>query len=167
MSANGKIELVRGYRPGAIGRVTDMHATYYSREWAFDQFFEARIATEFAAFVQRLNPDRDLLALALRDGRIIGSIVIDGSEGDGTVAHLRWFIVDDDARGTGAGRRLMADAMAFCREKGFSSVYLYTFAGLDAAVHLYEDAGFTLAEAFSGDQWGKTVTEQRYERDLA
>lgn len=100
------------------------------------------------------------------DDRIVGSIVIDGSEhGDGT-AHLRWFITDDTCRGTGAGRRLMDRAMAFCRDTGFSRVYLWTFAGLDAAAHLYRDYGFTLTEEFAGDQWGTTVTEQRYDRDL-
>lgn len=45
----------------------------------------------------------------------------------------------------------------------FKKVYLWTFAGLDAARHLYEKCGFRLCEQCEGNQWEKTVTEQRFE----
>jgi hypothetical protein len=28
---------------GAIGRVTELHAAYYAREWGFGVFFEAKV----------------------------------------------------------------------------------------------------------------------------
>jgi GNAT superfamily N-acetyltransferase len=52
--------------------------------------------------------------------------------------------------------------MDFCRRKGYSTVYLWTFEGLAAARHLYEKFGFTLVEQQRGDQWGSTVNEQRF-----
>ena len=39
-----------------------------------------------------------------------------------------------------------------------------TFKGLDAARHLYEAAGFKLAEESEGRQWGSVVVEQRFVR---
>jgi hypothetical protein len=41
----GAIEIA-GYVPGGIGRVTELHATYYHQEWGFGLFFEAKVATE-------------------------------------------------------------------------------------------------------------------------
>jgi hypothetical protein len=43
------------YRPGAIGRVTEMHAAYYHRTWGFGLFFEAKVATELAEFLGRFD----------------------------------------------------------------------------------------------------------------
>ena len=39
-----------------------------------------------------------------------------------------------------------------------------TFSGLHAALHLYEENGFVLAEERLGNQWGKDVREQRFVR---
>ncbi len=57
-------------------------------------------------------------------------------------------------------------AIEFCRRTGFKRVYLWTFAGLDRARHLYEKFGFKLSEQHEGNQWGKKVIEQRFELSL-
>lgn len=164
---NSLIEILRGYRPGAIGRVAELHGVYYHRDWGFGAFFEAKVATELAAFVGRYDPARDGLWTASRDGRIEGSIVIDGSRADAEGAHLRWYIVSDLCRGRGVGGRLLENALDFCRGNGYPRVYLWTFAGLGAARHLYEKSGFRLAEERRGAQWGIEVTEQRFVLPLA
>jgi hypothetical protein len=56
----------------------------------------------------------------------------------------------------------MTQAMEFCRNNKYDSVYLWTFKGLDSARHLYEKYGFSLTEESSGEQWGTLVTEQRF-----
>ncbi len=38
--------------PGAIGRIAEMHATYYHKNWSFGIFFEAKIDTELASFLK-------------------------------------------------------------------------------------------------------------------
>lgn len=63
---------------------------------------------------------------------------------------MRWFILDDSCRGTGIGRRLLSEAMAFCDSRQFSAVQLWTFKGLDAARKLYESFGFTLIREWQG-----------------
>jgi len=32
---------IGGYVPGAIGRIVELHAAYYSKHWQFGLFFEA------------------------------------------------------------------------------------------------------------------------------
>jgi GNAT superfamily N-acetyltransferase len=158
-----QIEIAEGWRPGAIGRIAELHSTYYSREAGFGLFFEAKVATEFSRFLEGYDEARDRLTLALADGRVEGSIAIDGSRAAEQGAHLRWFIVSDELRGQGVGQLLIESAIGFCRERGYESVYLWTFRGLEAARHVYERNGFALAEQHAGTQWGREVEEQRYE----
>ena len=53
--------------------------------------------------------------------------------------------------------------MDFCRGAGFGQVHLHTFAGLDAARHLYQKYGFTLTGEHEARQWGGPVLEQRFQ----
>ena len=52
-------------------------------------------------------------------------------------------------------------ALGFWGVCGYPRVHLWTFAGLDAARRLYDDAGFQAVEEQDDDQWGKTMREQR------
>lgn len=157
-------ELHQGYLPTAIGRIVALHARYYSALVGFGLPFEAKVARELAEFCQRYDAGRDGLWLLLQDGQVEGSIAIDGSNVAGQGAHLRWFIASDTVRGTGAGTALLSAAMAFCEAKGYERTYLWTFDGLPAARHLYEKSGFGLVYQQPGSQWGREVTEQRFER---
>jgi len=159
------ITIHEGYLPGAIGMIAALHARYYSASYGFDQVFEAKVARELGEFVCRYDPAHDRLWLVRCADEVLGSIVIDGGDRE-DVAHLRWFILSDQLRGKGLGKRLMAEAMAFCRDRGFRSVYLWTLGGLDAAIHLYEVEGFSVVERAVGAQWGKAVEELTMERRL-
>ena len=151
-----------GYVPGAIGRVAEMHARYYHRDWGFGVFFEAKVATELSEFLLRYDPERDGFWTALVNDRVEGSITIDSLHAGSKGAHLRWFILSSALRGTGVGSRLMEKAVSFCRGQDYARVYLWTFEGLEPARHLYEKFGFTLAEQRQGTQWGMKVNEQMY-----
>jgi len=158
-----EISIHQGYMPSCIGRISELHALYYSRQVRFGLTFEAKVARELAEFCSRYDDRRDGLWLAILDGRIHGSIAIDSLHAHDEGAHLRWFIASDDIRGKGIGSSLLKAAMDFYREQGYHSVYLCTFAGLDAARHLYEKFGFRLVNQQRGCQWGKEVDEQRFE----
>jgi uncharacterized protein YhfF/RimJ/RimL family protein N-acetyltransferase len=158
--------IVPGYLPGAIGAVATLHAGFYGPQHGFGAYFEAKVAREFSEFVARFDPARDGLWLAVERGRVAGSIVLDGSEPAARAhghAHLRWFILADGMRGRGLGRRLLAQAMGFCRDRRMPLVYLNTFAGLDAARALYEQAGFRLVQEVEAQTWGRSMREQRFE----
>lgn len=153
-----------GYHPGVLGRAVEMHARYYSRTSGFGHFFEAKVASGMAEFVGRLNNPMNQLWFAVSEGKIVATIAIDGEDLGNNMAHLRWFIVDDELRGSGIGRRLLKEAVSFCEQQQFSEIQLWTFKGLDAARRLYEEAGFMLREELSGRQWGEEVVEQRFSR---
>jgi GNAT superfamily N-acetyltransferase len=160
------LEIARDYAPGAIGRITELHGTYYQRHTGFGLYFESKVACELSEFLRRYNAARDGIWLALSDGRIEGAIVIDGVHADTEGAHLRWFIVSDALRGSGAGNTLISTALDFCGIRKYRKTYLWTFEGLDAARHLYEKHGFRLTRQQRGSQWGSEVNEQRFERHL-
>ncbi|MFJ3048413.1 GNAT family N-acetyltransferase [Herbaspirillum chlorophenolicum] len=152
----------QAYVPGCIGDIASLHARYYAQAAGFGVFFEHKVGSELGAFAQALPaPGKDLW-LHVENGRTLASIAIDGDPASG-VAHLRWFIVDDSLRGSGIGRALLERALAFADAHAFET-YLWTFQGLHAARHLYEAAGFALAEESPGEQWGSRVVEQRFVR---
>jgi len=155
-----------GYVPGAIGRITEVHAAYYHKEWGFGLFFEAKVAKELSSFLERFTAMRDGFWTACLDNTIEGSIAVDGIRADSEGAHLRWFIVSSKLRGHGLGNRLMGEAIRFCQQRRYARMYLWTFEGLDAARHLYEKFGFRLVEQHQGSQWGTPVNEQKFELEL-
>ena len=162
-----KVAISNGYQPGAVGRVAQLHAEYYSRNWGFGLYFEAKVAVDLSDFLLRFDPERDGFWLAMsNDHGIVGSIAIDGIHAADQGAHLRWFITAEVCRGSGAGQRLLAQAIEFCRQRRYDKIYLHTFAGLDAARYLYEKHGFVLVDQHPDDTWGVEVNEQRFELGL-
>jgi GNAT superfamily N-acetyltransferase len=153
-----------GYVPGCIGRIAQLHADYYSATHGFGVAFEAKVARELADFCQNYKAGRDGIWLAQHEGNIEGSIVIDGRQAETHGAHLRWFITTNAIKGRGIGAQLLAHALAFVQTCGYSSTYLWTFSGLNAARHLYESHGFRCIQESPGKQWGTVVTEQQFER---
>ncbi len=139
-----------GYIPGALGRIVELHGSYYAANWHLGLYFEAKVAVELAAFLNRFDPAVDGAWFAQVDGVVVGGIFIDGHDAQDEGARLRWFILDPAYQGRGLGRRLMTEAMNFCQQQGFHRVYLTTFAGLVAARHLYEQFGFRLCREEDG-----------------
>jgi GNAT superfamily N-acetyltransferase len=131
-----------------------MHARYYSRAAGFGMAFERIVAGGLVDFTGRLGHPGNALWVAEVEGRIVGSIAIDGEDHGGGVAHLRWFILDEAFRGAGIGRRQLDEAVGFSARERFHQILLWTFQGLDAARRLYEAAGFVPAEERPGEQWG-------------
>ncbi|MBG0521296.1 MarR family transcriptional regulator [Enterobacter cloacae] len=159
-----ELKIVQGYLPGMIGRIAEMHGSYYAREHNFGRFFEAKVASGLAEFSGRLDKPCNQIWLAVLNDRIVGSVAIDGEDLEQGEAHLRWFIIDDGCRGHGAGKKLLNEAILFCDSVGFSAVHLWTFNKLTTARRLYESFGFTLVKEWEGDQWGSLITEQQFTR---
>ena len=161
------MQISNGYLPGIVGDITSLHARYYARVHGFGAEFESKVAFGLAEFVQRLGNPVNQIWFIGSSGNISASLAIDGEDLGNGVAHLRWFVVSDDLRGKGAGRKLLGEALNFCDQRNFTACDLWTFEGLDAARHLYETCGFVLQEEWDGDQWGVVVREQRFRRNNA
>lgn len=158
------IGIETGYAPALVGRVLEMLVPYMNGHVGFGAAFEAKVASDLADFVSRLDAPQNQIWRAERDGGILGTIAIDGDTLADGIAQLRWFVVGDEIRGAGAGRALLSRALDFCDERGDDEIHLWTVSGLDAARHLYEENGFELAEEYNGDQWGAVALEQKFVR---
>ena len=154
--------VVPGYIPGGLAASCALQTRYYVKHHGFGAIFEAGRLADIGAFLERYDSHRDGVWLLIDDGRVHGSIVIDGGGQQPDSAQLRWFIVSEELRGRDFGQRLMSAAMDFCRTR-FATVYLHTFAGLDAARHLYEQHGFRLVSEHQSTEWGPPVLEQHFE----
>ena len=157
---------IGGYYPGVVGRITELHAVYYHKNWGFDLTFETQVGTELSEFLRRFDVNCDGLWVARKKGDFAGAIAIDGIDAFGEGARLRWFIVDPLFQGGGIGRDLLTRAISFCERRQFPKVFLWTFKGLEDARRLYEMTGFQLCEENRIDQWGQTILEQKYELEL-
>ena len=157
------MEIHVGIRPGDIGAITRLHGVLYSREYGLDHTFEGYVASAIGDFALQFTEGKDYLAVVEDDGEIRGSVAI---VGQGKQAQLRWFLVDPSLRGRGIGRRLLHGAIDFCREQGFTSIYLWTISELTTAAKLYQEAGFRLTEQDTHEIWGAVHTEERYDLDL-
>jgi GNAT superfamily N-acetyltransferase len=153
------ITLRHDLRPGDLGTVVKLHGTVYAIEYGFDVTFEAYVAGPLAQFALT-RTDRDRLWLAERAGSIVGCVAIVGTSAD--EAQLRWYLVTPEARGAGLGKRLLHEALAFCRSCGYQSVFLWTVSALTAAAGLYRSVGFERVEATPAQRWGVPVVEEKY-----
>lgn len=152
-------------RSGDIGRLIELHGELYAGEFGWDWTFEAYAAETFGRLAHQWNPARERIWIAEQSGRIVGCIGILGIDHD--VAQLRWFLVRPEMRGSGLGRRLIEDALTFCRSVGYTHVFLWTMASLAAAAHLYRWYGFEVTHQETVERWGAVLTEERYDLDLA
>ena len=158
------MQIHSGLRPGDLGYVIYLHGALYAKEYSLDHTFEGEVAAKMGEFAKQFDPQKDFFAVAEDEGEIIGSIAIHGL-GEGR-ALLRWFLLHPNARGKGLGKRLLQDALNFCRERNFNTVNLWTISELTAAAHLYRQAGFRVVEENTREFWGGLHTEQRYELTL-
>lgn len=158
------IDVREGYCTGVIAAVAHLHASFYAQNYGFGAVFERKVATEMSEFMGRIDNPLNTTFSAYLGAELLGSVSLDGEDLGEGASHLRWFIVSPRAQGMGIGSLLIKKAMSFVDNNAFDRTRLWTFKGLEAARHLYEKHGFTLAHETPGTQWGKEVIEQEFVR---
>ena len=78
-----------------------------------------------------------------RDGRLVGGggVGAHPTAGEG-ICELRKMYFLPEARGRGAGERMLRQCLAFAREAGYRTCYLETLEGMTQAQKLYQRMGF-------------------------
>ena len=160
----GRVErgpiVLRGHRPGDIGWVVQRHGELYADEYGWNEEFEALVAGIAAKFIRDLDPSRERCWIAERDGVRVGCIFLVAQ--NRTTAKLRMLLVEPEARGSGLGRRLVEECLAFARASSYRRVVLWTQSNLDAARRLYEDAGFRKTGAEAHRSFGKDLVAETW-----
>lgn len=152
-------------RPGDVGRLIQLHGKLYKEECGYNHMFEGYVCKTFYDFFCSYSPEKDRIWFAEAEGEIIGAIAILGHTPD--KAQLRWFILDPDYRGLGLGKKLLADALQYCRDKNYRKVFLETTQDQKAAICMYTKAGFQKIAEASNNDWGRTLTEETYELQIS
>lgn len=87
-------------------------------------------------------PETAAVYLARLDERPVGIGLIRGLIGENADGEINAMWVDPETRGTGVGRALLQQLLESGRAGGYQSVRLWVTSGNDAAIRLYEQAGF-------------------------
>lgn len=157
--------VLRDVRPGDLGWVVQAHAEAYTREYGWDNTFEALVAEIVAQFVRAFDSSRERGWIAEIDGERVGSIfLVRGS--DSTTAKIRLLLVTPASRGTGLGSRLVNECIEFARSKNYEKIELWTHSCLTAARAMYAKRGFALVESDEYEGFGKKLVWENWEMTL-
>ncbi|WET04130.1 bifunctional helix-turn-helix transcriptional regulator/GNAT family N-acetyltransferase [Flavobacterium sp. YJ01] len=151
-------------KPGDIGYIIYLHGFIYGNESNFSSDFEKYVIKTFYKFLENHSPENDRIWMAEYNNKIVGCIAIQHQSK--TEAQLRWFLLDPSFRGLGIGKKLLTEAVDFCKDKKFKNVFLLTTSLQDKALQMYKIAGFELTESTEVQEWGKTFNEERYDLKL-
>ncbi len=155
---------IRDFALPDIEYVITRHKELYAEEYGFSPVFGAYVEKGVRRFAQTFDAENECMLIAEQDTHPVGSIVIVRNKED--TAQLRYFLLEPSVRGQGLGNRLVDSALAFCRSKGYRVVFLETISILEAARHIYAKHGFILTHTHENLEWGRGVTEERWELAL-
>ena len=156
---------IRPYEERDISYVIDRQLSLYESERQFTtETWKNYLTQGVITLIENFNLDKDCMFILECDGNTAGCIAITHAEED--VAQLRYFFLEPELRGLGAGTSLLNMALNFCHEKKYKHVFLWTVSAQESARTLYKKAGFRITETSENANWGVPVLEERWDLDL-
>ena len=156
---------IRDYTNDDVTFIIASQLQLYKDEYGFDsEIWKEYLIGGVHQLIEHFNSAKDCLYILDVSGKPAGSIAITSVEND--VAQLRFYFIAEEARGFGAGKKLIDKALDFCRQAGYHRAFLWTFNTLYAARHLYAQKGFTLTQTQENNDWGVPILEERWDTIL-
>jgi GNAT superfamily N-acetyltransferase len=147
-----------------MGWVLERHAILYRREYGWGEAFEALVSEVITEFLRDFDGVKTRCWIADRDGELVGSVFL--MRKTDYIARLRLLLLEPSARGIGLGARLVEECLRGARDAGYKRMTLWTNSVLEAALHIYQGAGFELVGEERHSRFGKDLIGQTWERDL-
>lgn len=163
MTQIADISIRNEIRPGDLGQIIYLHGVLYSNEFKHGISFESIVAGGLHEFYSTYNPKNERIWIAEHNNQIVGTLLL---KNRGSSAQLRYYLIKPEYRGLGLGNKLMQLFMNFAKKCEYSDAYLWTTNELGKAAHLYTKFGFKLTEEKPSVDFGKQLTEQRYDLKL-
>ena len=160
-----EVQIRAGGSSDDVNALVRLHGEVYEGELGVDSSFAAEIAVQLAELRRGGWPGSSGgLWVAELEGRPVGTVTLyDVGRGTGRLGHL---VLTAEARGSGAGRRLVEQVIEAARAAGYQRLELATFSELTAARKLYRSVGFVMVESAHELRWGREMEWQRYELEL-
>jgi GNAT superfamily N-acetyltransferase len=117
----------------------------------FTDGFDPTGAFEDAAI--GLNPPNGVFVVVVRGERVIGCGGI--QHHDDATAEIKRMWIDDDSRGVGLGRRLLAHLEGRARDAGRTRVILDTNGVLTEAIAMYRSSGYEPTERYNDNPYAQ------------
>jgi len=152
---------LRQHEPGDMGWIVHKHGVLYSREYGWDERFEALVSKIVSDFINNYNPKRERCWIAEINGEVVGSVFVVGENED--VARLRLLLVDPKARGMGLGTQLVEECIRFARRVGYKKLVLWTNSVLKEARRIYQKKGFKLVAEEKHHSFGQNLIGETWE----
>lgn len=156
--------VLRAPQPGDMGWITERHGVLYGREYGWGPGIEAVTARICADFLEAEDQTRQRCWVAERAGERLGCVFMVKESKE--VARLRLLLLEPGARGTGLGRRLVDECIAFAREAGYREIVLWTHQVLTAARKIYAAAGFEIEQVWTHDDFGHDEVSETWRLKL-
>lgn len=161
LTADPRNTEVRPVKPGELGIVVSQSMDFYMNEMGLDQSFELFLFERMSRFMKNKERERSEGWVVDHNGSIVGSIFVDRE--DSKSAKIAGLLLQPEFRKMGLARKLMDEALAFCRENLYQRVYIMSFPELRDARRLYEYYGFSPTEEETKNAWGKEITLERWD----
>lgn len=153
--------MIRTFVQKDLQYVIEAHIRIYRNEYNYDHSFAEFITNAVNSFGLKGNHSREMLWIVELDQTASGSIGL--TQVNENTTQLRWFLIEPEARGAGWGGKLIEQAILFAKEKGYTSVILWTNESLIGARRLYQSVGFEVKEVRKQMLSGQELTEEQWE----
>ena len=133
---------IRNFVPEDAERVKSLILSILTNEYPFDK--KAFSESDLNNIKDIYSGSRDLFLVIEADGELIGTMAI--KEESPESALIRRFFVASDYRRKGYGRKLMEEAITFCKSKEYKNIVFQGTGKMTQAIELCKKAGFTERE---------------------
>ena len=154
-----------GHSARDVNDLVRVNGEVFEPEYALSPAFAGDMAVQLAELRRSGWPgEREGLWIAELDGQVVGGVTL--RDLGGGLARLGHLALQPEARGSGTGRRLVAEVLEAARAAGYERVELMTFSALTDARELYRRTGFEITSSEHTSRWGREMVWERWELSL-